>query len=463
MTSTKCLWTGRLLTLLLTTPLLVHGAEFYVAPSSVATGNGSRKTPWDLQTALNQPWVLKPGDTLWLRGGIHRLAFCPTRFTSRLHGTSNAPVVVRGYPGETAAIDGNILQYSGGWVVYRDFEIFNSIANRYTAESGPYPHAWLMTYGSKQVDLCVSGLDVQAPNVKAINLIIHDSIGGGVGVNLPAKDTEIYGCLIYYNGWQGIDRGHGHGIYGQNAAPFVKRIIDNFIFENLGLGMQFTGSGPTPVADNLDLEGTAFFMNGDIASYHQANLLIGAYSGMGQNPKVIDNFVYDTHGTGSDSNLGYSGGLADLVLCSNYFATPVLFGSNSNMTVSGNTFGGGCNNLNPRLFPNNTYTHSTTNACFVRPNRYETGRANIVIFNWQKLSQVPVDISGIGMNAGDDYELHNVTDFAHDIVTGTYTGAPILVPMTGHSTVRPIGANLPLPHSTFPEFGAFVIRKKIVQ
>ncbi len=448
-----------LILILLTAPAWARGAEFFVAPSAVPTGNGSRKAPWDLQTALSQPPVVKPGDTLWLRGGVHRLCNRTTRFFSSLKGTQNAPIVVRQYPGERAAIDGNLLQAGGGWVVYRDFEIFNSITNRCTAETGPFPRAWWVPHEGKQVDLCVSGLDLQAPNIKAINLLIHDSIGGGVGVNLPAKNTEIYGCLIYYNGWQGGDHGHGHGIYGQNAAPYVKSIYDNLIFENLGLGMQFTGNGPAPVADNLDLEGTAFFMNGNMASAHQANLLIGAFRGLGQDPTVIGNFIYDTQGTLSDCNLGYGGGLANLVLRGNYFGTAVAFASNTNMTVAGNVFGGGCN-LAPKSFPNNVFARPATNACFVRPNRYEAGRANLVIFNWQKLNQIAVDISAIGLRAGEAYELHNAADFVNDVVFGVYNGDPILVPMTGRSTARPVGSNLPAPASTFPEFGAFVIRKR---
>jgi hypothetical protein len=32
-------------------------------------------------------------------------------------------------------------------------------------------------------------------------------------------DNEVYGCLIYYNGYDATDRGHGHGIYSANAPP----------------------------------------------------------------------------------------------------------------------------------------------------------------------------------------------------------------------------------------------------
>ncbi|MEK7061424.1 MAG: hypothetical protein AAB954_02070, partial [Patescibacteria group bacterium] len=46
-------------------------AQYYVSPTGSASGNGSLENPWDLQTALNHPAVVHPGDTIWLRGGTY--------------------------------------------------------------------------------------------------------------------------------------------------------------------------------------------------------------------------------------------------------------------------------------------------------------------------------------------------------------------------------------------------------
>ena len=54
-----------------------------------------------------------------------------------------------------------------------------------------------------------------APGTKLINLVIHDT-RQGIGIWQEALDSEAYGNLIYYNGFQASDRGHGHGIYVQN-------------------------------------------------------------------------------------------------------------------------------------------------------------------------------------------------------------------------------------------------------
>src|SRR5712691_8908425 len=75
--------------------------DFYVSPTATGSGTGSFSNPWQLQTALNQPSGVNPGDTIWLRGGTYSGIY-----TGRLNGTASQPIVVRGYAGEWAKIDG---------------------------------------------------------------------------------------------------------------------------------------------------------------------------------------------------------------------------------------------------------------------------------------------------------------------------------------------------------------------
>lgn len=440
----------------------LRATEYYVAPTGKSSNNGSITSPWDLQTALNQPASVKPGDTIWLREGTHRVNNHITKFTSRLAGSSSAPITVRQYPGERAIVDGNILQNTGGWVNYWGFEILNSNTDRVTTQSGPWPTDWTFTFDGKSSDYCVSGFDLQAPNVKLINLIIHDSIGGGIGANIPAQNSEIYGCLSYYNGWQGPDRGHGHGIYAQNATPYTKNIKETMFFGNFASGFQVTGNGPDSVADNFNVEGCAIFMNGSLASDHQANFLLGPYQGTARNANITRNFVYDTGagGLSADANIGYAGGSANSVVKDNVFGTSATFAPASGLTASGNIFAGAVYGLNKSTYPNNTYAKPTSNIISVRANQYEAGRANIVIYNYQMLNSVTVSPGNIGLNAGDQYELHNVQNFYGDVITGTYNGTSIAIPMSGHTVAKPVGTGFTAPASTFPAFGAFVITKK---
>ena len=113
----------------LAAPLLA--SDFYVAPDGSPSGNGSREKPWDLATALAQPSAVKPGDTIWLRGGTYK-----GHFTSSLEGAADKPIVVRQYLGERATLDGNdgtnevTLAVNGSDTWFWGFEITNSNTTR---------------------------------------------------------------------------------------------------------------------------------------------------------------------------------------------------------------------------------------------------------------------------------------------------------------------------------------------
>lgn len=89
------------------------GGQFFAAPYGSSQGNGTSLRPWDSATALadntktqNVNNVVKPGDTIWLRGGTYGMG--TNVYFSGLAGTSNNPIIVRQYPGERAIIDGEI-------------------------------------------------------------------------------------------------------------------------------------------------------------------------------------------------------------------------------------------------------------------------------------------------------------------------------------------------------------------
>ena len=75
-----------------------HAADFYVSPTAAANGTGSLNNPWKLQTALDHPSAVQPGDTIWLRGGIYNAP----PYTSHLVGTSASPIIVPPVPWETS-------------------------------------------------------------------------------------------------------------------------------------------------------------------------------------------------------------------------------------------------------------------------------------------------------------------------------------------------------------------------
>lgn len=67
--------------------------------------DGSREKPW--KTISHALQHLKPGDTLYLRGGTYYEAV-----TAALSGTAEKPIAIRSYPGELAILDGGFREFA---------------------------------------------------------------------------------------------------------------------------------------------------------------------------------------------------------------------------------------------------------------------------------------------------------------------------------------------------------------
>lgn len=398
---------------------------------------------------------MRPGDIIWLRGGQYQ-----GTFTSRLVGTSASPILVKQYPGERAILDNpsdvykRALLVQGSYTWFWDFEVTCSNPKRVSSQSGPWPTDVPHGGGIATAN--------QGEGNKFINLILHNN-PLGLSLWAGANNIEAYGCLVFYNGWKGTDRMHGHGFYAQNADPSRTKIEDNIVFYNADHGMQCYGSSNAQV-DNFTVEGNVIFGNGELFPSTQGrNLLVGGIA-VARNPVVISNYLYRAlphlGDRSSDFYLGYGVGTSNASVRDNYFVSQSHFGgTHTSMTLDRNFFLGAVTALNTGQYPNNTYTTQRPQGVrsFVRPNRYESGRGHIVIYNWDLNNTVEVDISSLGLQPGDQYQLHNALDYFQDIITGTYQGTSITIPMTGHTVTAPLGINTP--PTTFPEFGVFILRK----
>ncbi|MGH2686352.1 MAG: hypothetical protein ACRDJP_12880, partial [Actinomycetota bacterium] len=175
--------------------------DLFVTPTGGPSAPGTERAPLDLATALAGGRV-KPGQTVWVGGGTYRGCF-----VSKVAGKAALPVVIRQRPGERAVIDGRgctqpgTLMVKGADVWFWGLEVMSSDPERVTT-----------TPGSNPDDLDrPAGVFVQAPRTKFINMVVHDN-GNGFAFWKQAVDSEIYGAVIYNNGWIGPDRGHGHGV-----------------------------------------------------------------------------------------------------------------------------------------------------------------------------------------------------------------------------------------------------------
>jgi len=423
---------------------------FFVSADATPGGDGSEERPWDLATALSQPQGVSPGGLIWLRGGTYR-----GTFRGRLNGTADHPIVVRQYPGERATIDGAqfpgtaILTVAGSYTWYWGFEIMSSDPARRTSRAGSWPEDV-----TRPDAIMIDQSAETGPGLKFINLVIHDA-RQGVSFWKEAVDAEIYGSLIYYNGWEGPDQGHGHGIYAQNFNG-TKRIVDNIIFSGFSHGIHAYGSD-SAYLDNFDIEGNTIFNSGKLSAATARNLLVGG-GRVANNLKVADNVLYYPDGGAATSfDLGYNAGCTGATVLNNYASNNVTFVACQPVTMSGNTFVNDVNGISPDVYPDNAYRNQrpTGLKSFVRPNAFEPGRANITIFNWDRASQVALDLSSV-LSVGQSFEIRNAQDFfASPAVSGNFDGNPVTIPMTGLTVAIPVGWQAPPPSG--PEFNVFVL------
>ena len=461
------------------------GGTFYVAPNGSASGNGSISAPWNLATALAQPSAVEAGDTIWLRGGTYR-----GNYVSKLTGTASAPIVVRQYPGERAVLNGNgggrVLRVDGAYTWFWGFEIVDSLRNSTSGETG--------------------GIDVFGNGTHIINLVIHDVSGNGIGLwRTTAGGEEVYGTIIYNNGWQGTDRGHGHAIYTQNEVG-TKHVIDNVFFNQFGFGLHAYGSAIVTL-DNYEVVGNVSFNSGSIsAASDYGNMVLGGIAPV-RHVVVKNNMFYRSPGLGGTSvALGLTYGSTantDLQMRDNYIAGDdrmmELIGW-SNVVMTGNEFygttmlvdligstsgyqwSGNTHYADPArsrwAFQNQSMSWSDWRAAtglgssdnvqqppppsprvFVRPNKYEPKRANIIVYNWSKAASVSADLTGV-LASGDKYEVRSVQRlFGAPVASGTYGGGSISIPMGTITPPAVIGGSASPPPVTGPEFDVFILTR----
>ncbi len=432
------------------------GHEIFVAPDGKPTNDGSKDRPFDIVTLFGTPKLVQPGDTVWLRGGTYKVAV-----TSKLVGEPDAPIVVRQYPGERAILDAasrreSPLTVHGSDTWYWGFEVTDSDPTRVTANP-------TYTDGVRATSVSVFG-----PRTRFINMVVHDG-QQGFGFWTAAVDAELYGNIIYNVGFEAVDRGHGHSVYVQNEQG-TKRIVDNILFNGHSFGIHaYTENGSI---DNIHLEGNTAFGHGLLSREGpKVNFLYRSKNTAPQNVTLIDNYSYysaEQSGRAADLStpVPLSKGCTNAVLRGNYFAAPAMalaITCQSIKEIAGNTFYGNIFALDKSVYSRNEYLTEKPSGThvFVRPNLYEKGRGHITVFNWDREPDVRADLSFVGLEPGDYYEIRDVQDyFGPPLVVARYwPWRRASIPMTGARIAPPVGDVVKPPRHTDPEFGAFVVVK----
>jgi len=471
-----------------------RAGDFFVAPDGAPGGDGSMETPWDLQTALDHPAAVQPGDTIWLRGGTYGGGGA-TIFDTRLNGAETAPIILRAWPGERATIDGGFTAQSCSWVWWWGLEITNSSTERYCLTS-ERPYA----------------INMLARGLKAINLVVHDVGHPGIGYWRTVGDGgEIHGTLFWANGL--YDMGdprfpngwtRGSPIYAQNQDG-LRYITDCISFRNFTTGMKaYTEGGWT---DGFRIEGNINFDS------PQWNLLQASKNNPTHDLKIVGNYLYRRAADGAQNlQTGYySTDNVDAEIRDNYIVGGTSWACYvrrfETLTVTGNTFigrgglaqwdqgpattctwssnvyhGGSATpfRLNSTSYDfagwqtatgqdaGSTHTGAlpTGVKTVVLANHYEPGRAHIAVYNWDLNPAVGVDVSAI-LDVGDRYEVRDAQNYyGAPVLSGVYQGGDLTLPMNLTTVTQPVG-NVDYDHlgwrftHTAPEFAAFVLLRQV--
>jgi hypothetical protein len=409
-------------------------AEWFVGADGKPSNSGVKDAPWDIVSALGGEHKVQPGDTISMLGGVYKIDrnLMHTCVPLKLAGTADKPIVIKPFENAHVAIDGGIeTSAPAAFVHVQGLEIYvNEWLTKVTSkQKGPWPTDVPKSYGGIH--------DTGGKNCKYINMVVHNN-AEGFELWCDALNTEVCGCLIYDNGWDAPDRGHGHGIYTQNKDG-VKTYSNN-ILSTLSAGgqcaIQAYGSG-----DGAKSYTNNFLVTDNIA-FNAGQFLIGGGRPSG-GLKVHRNYIY-----GVPMWVGYywSDRNDDCDVRDNYVANQNLnFFNFTKIEQSGNT-----------VINGETKFHKTRDSftaekgqpapaeakVVLLPNKYDPARANLAIFNWKKETQVEVPFKGF-LKPGEKFRVMDSKKFFGEPV---FRG---LVDDNGMAKV-PMGA---------AEFGAFVVVK----
>jgi len=452
--------------------------------------------------ALARTALYAPGDTLYLLGGRYR-----GTFFSILRGSAAKPIIVRNAPGQRATIDGGLF-IRGGFTWYWGLEVMFSDTRRTSA---------LSTSTGLDLPRAAVGISVEGPNIRLINNVFHD-LGNTVFGGLAAPNFEMYGTLVYNNGWIAPNRGHGHGVYLQNASGSTKRVVDNVLFQQFSTGIKISGTSSASLQDML-IEGNTSFANGAPAA-HVFGMEMNAFhqggDGRSRNLVFRGNSFYHADGTAGSfkSGMGSIRPVEDMTFSDNIVQGVTAFNIPTRLRASGNRFTSGDkvlmngqslievsiprglpfadNTLNGNRYsiqgPERTplYTSSPVpmnmtfaawrrltsydaagslnvgkfdgSTVIVRPNQYESGRAFVTVWNWNRAASVNADLSRV-LRAGDRYQVHHVYDvYGAPVASGTYNGTPVALPQTAPPAPMPIGWNR-LTGTAGNDFNVYLVRR----
>lgn len=506
---------------------LLAANNFFISLDGTPSGDGSRSNAWNFATGITNTSVIKPGDTLWLtqgtygRGGNYSCSFT-------VSGTPTNPVTLRQVPGQRAIINGTLHTTGSNQVLWGFEIMNSACANTRTQSiSGIGPGLSMEGHGAKAINLTIHDTGAPGlwlPVASRHDREIYGCVIWGCGdyepPQYPTRGPNVYmqnesntvhvTDNISFKSWT-----EGLKSYGQDSALSLTAISEAFNYQGNVLFLNnldgICADSTHHAIQSLNVVSNYYFNNGEsslggadndsiglaldspstgtnhqhltFANNYFVDEAISTYSTLLNFKRwsffTMTNNVFaeaSTNATYKYTLLMWKVWLTNVVTTTVDYNT--YYGLPNNIGVGGEFAHGSDTNRPSRrnwqfiqsalgweangVFHTNTWPK--TNAIVLRTNKYESGRANLVIYNWLTNSTVTVDISGIGLQHGQRIEVRDVQNyFGTAAVTTTYdTARPtITVPLTLTKATSLIGTQThfrrdPNLH-TSSLFNAFVI------
>ena len=444
-------------------------------------------TPWQAAAATS---LIVDGEALYING------VSGNTITVNRAAAGSSTAAVAHTAGTLVRMAGNQLYTSGSNTTYQDIEIRNSDPLR----------NW-NTDGAEGLRGC--GVFNTGNGNKFVNLNTHDNLNG-IFSGSSSSNTEVYGTLSYNNGmFDDTDQGKGHGMYLENASGY-SRIYDNIVLNNFGNGTQLYGR--TAAYPGGDIQGNVWANSGAPlgAAIRHHNLVVGPETQRIADILIQNNFFFHPHNINAYNMVfGYGAGVDNGSILNNYFVGGGGIGLEltdvTNVTATGNKFytsnSSGINIQSSQAaytVNNNSYYGTASNAdefgnvtahanqtfalwksstgfdststissnampdtVIVRPNAYQQGRANVVVYAPSAAASITVNLSQSGLVNGQAYTIQNAFNFnGPAVITGVYISLTpnIVIPLNGLSTsvAAPLGSTY-TPPTTSPQLAVFVV------
>jgi hypothetical protein len=378
-----------------TTPPPGGGNARYVAVTGRSVNAGTQLAPWDLAHALQG--AVAPGETLYLRGGTYKTTN-DLGFFTHLAGTQTKPIHVRPYPGEKVTIDGGLRFMAPTQDLWLwDMEVI--VSEPRVPKEQATTHDPQRQWGGINLDA--------GPRCKIINCVVRGN-SQGISAWRGATDLEIYGCILYDQGWEfidgeGNDNSTGYAIYAQNETGW-KTIRDCLLLDTRSYTFHLWGDEGK--VDNFLIEGNV------IAQPARADLAIIGGQQPSKNIRVLGNWWINSKTwigyNGSDENINCE--VRNNLVMGGYFRIKDNWQS---VQESGNVFAEDASALMGTWM-------------MLRPNKYDPNSAHLAVL--ADADGAHVDLSAF-LARGQRYRLLDPRNlWGAPVREGVYTG-PISVPL----------------------------------